>query len=391
MKKICIVTGTRSEYGLLSPLIRKMINDPFFQVHLTVTGSHLSEAFGNTYRCIEADGFVINKKISILTEDNSSCGIAEAMGNALNKFSQYFSEISPDMILILGDRYEIFAVATVAAIMNIPIAHLHGGEVTLGAYDEFFRHGITKMSTLHFTSCAEHRKRVIQLGENPKYVFDVGAIGIENIMNMPLMSKQELEKSIDFELGDNYALVTFHPVTLEKSSLEEQCDTLMEALGKIQGMKFIITKANADDGGRLINSKLDEYAVMYPDKVSLHTNLGQLRYLSAMKYSNCVIGNSSSGLIEAPSFHIPTINIGNRQKGRVRGTTVIDCAPNVVDILNAISKAQTNEFRESITNVRNPYGEGNVSTRIINEIKKFLQEQQYIIGLKEFYDVNFEV
>ena len=388
MKKISIVTGTRSEYGLLSPLIRRLQNDSEFDVYIAVTGSHLSPQFGNTYKEIEKDGFKIHKKIDILMSSDSPVSVTKSMGLAMNSFGEYFSELSPDLLVILGDRYEIFAVASAAAVLGIPIAHLHGGEVTLGAYDEYFRHSITKMSTLHFTSCEEHRRRVIQLGEQPERVFNVGAIGIENILTLPLMSIDELEKSIDFKLGDSYALGTFHPVTLESISLEEQVNQFIDSIQEIKDMKFILTKANADNGGRLINSVLEDFQSKNSDRVTLHTNLGQIRYLSAIKYCKFVIGNSSSGLIEAPTFHVPTINIGNRQKGRMRGKTVIDCSPEKSEIMKAIEIARSRKFLESIRNEANPYGDGDVSAKIVNEIKRFFLISKKGISM-EFYDLFY--
>ena len=351
---------------------------------------HLSKEYGNTIDFIKQDGIRIDKEIPILSGDNSPVGITKSMGKALEQFGDYFDQLSPDMVIILGDRYEIFSVAAAAAVLNIPIAHLHGGEITLGAYDEFFRHSITKMSCLHFTSCEEHRKRVIQLGENPKRVFNVGAIGIENIKNMSLLTLKELEESINFSLDQEYGLVTFHPVTLEKYSVEEQCKTLLKVISQISDMRFIITKANADDGGKIINTMLDNFAKKYPEKISLHSSLGQIRYLSAMKYASFVLGNSSSGLIEAPTFHIPTVNIGNRQRGRVYGKTVINCDTTEKAILNAISLARDKNFKKQILSAPNPYGDGNVSDKIVKKIAAYLDT--YPKGIvKDFYDIEFEV
>lgn len=388
MKNVCVVTGTRSEYGLLAPLIKKLKNEKSFNTKVVVTGSHLSEEYGNTYHYIEEDGIEIDEKIDILSTNNTAVGITETMGNAVKKFGEYFGKTVPDMIVILGDRYEIFAVATAAAVLNIPIAHLHGGEVTLGAYDEFFRHGITKMSCLHFTSCEEHRKRVIQLGEEPSRVFNVGAIGIENIKNMKLLTKQELSKSINFDIKGKYALVTFHPVTLEKQSVSFQCDALIEAIKQIKDLQFIITKANADDGGRVINEKLERLEKDFPEKVSVYTSLGQLRYLSAMKYSELVLGNSSSGLIEAPSFHVPTVNIGNRQKGRMHGKSVVNCDVDTGKIVSAIELVRSTDWRKRNLQDENPYGTGETSDKIIAAMKKYLDTHDKGI-VKSFFDISF--
>lgn len=387
MKKVCIVTGTRAEYGLLVPIIEKIKNDSDLELQLVVTGMHLSSEFGLTYNQIENDGYKIDEKVEVLLSSDTSAGVSKSMGLAMISFSETFQRLNPDIVVILGDRYEMFSVASVCSILKIPIAHLHGGETTEGAFDECFRHSITKMSYLHFTSTDEYRKRVIQLGENPDRVFNVGAIGIENIKNMKLLSKKELEESINFNLDKKYALVTFHPTTLENNTSENQFKNLLDAIIEIKDLNIIFTKANSDTDGRIINKMIDEFIIKDIEKYISFTSMGSLRYLSAMKYCSVVIGNSSSGIIEAPSFKVPTINIGDRQKGRIQASSVINCEPNKEDIKNAINKGMSEDFLESIKYIKNPYGEGEVSDKIINKIKHFLYDDKINLK-KKFYDLE---
>lgn len=385
MKKICIITSTRADYGLLVPIIEKIKNDKNLKLQLIVTGMHLSPEFGLTYKQIEEDGYEITEKIEILLSSDTAIGISKSMGLTIISFSEAFERIKPDLIIALGDRYEIFSAVSTAHISKIPIAHLYGGETTQGAFDEALRHCISKMSYLHFTSTEEYKKRVIQLGENPNRVFNVGALGIENIKNMKLLSKIELEKQIDFELKDKYALVTFHPVTLEKSTSKTQFQNLLNALEEIQDLKVIFTKTNSDTDGRILNKMIDDFVIKNPEKYKAFTSMGQLKYLSAMKYSCMVIGNSSSGIVEAPSFKIPTINIGDRQKGRIQGETIINTYPCKDDILRSIQIATINIENSSYKNVINPYGDGCTSEKIIKEIKNQLEAK---INLKKkFYDI----
>jgi GDP/UDP-N,N'-diacetylbacillosamine 2-epimerase (hydrolysing) len=387
MKKICVITGTRAEYGLLYPLMLRIKNEIDLQLELVVTGSHLSAEFGLTYKSIEADGFLINKKIEILLSSDTACAVSKAMGLAMISFGEYFETNRPDIIIVLGDRFEIFAATSAAVVARIPVAHLHGGEVTEGAYDEFFRHSITKMSTLHFTSCLQHKNRVIQLGEQPDNVYNVGAIGIENIKNFKMLTLMELEEAIAFKLDKEYAIVTYHPATLDNDGIKNEVNELLFALNEIDNMFFIITKANADNGGREINHIIDNFVAEHSDKFICFTSLGQLRYLSAMNYASMVIGNSSSGIIEAPSFKIPTINIGNRQKGRLAADSVINCIPVKNKIIDAINLVRTPEFKMKVQSIVNPYGEGYVSYKIIEIIKERMANKnlQY---MKSFYDIN---
>lgn len=385
-KSICIVTGTRAEYGLLSPIIKQLIATNSFELKIVATGMHLSEDFGFTYKEIEADGISIDAKIDVLQSDDSNKAMSKAIGIGVIGFAEYFDKTQPDMVVVLGDRFEIFAAAIAAAVACIPIAHLYGGETTEGAVDEFFRHSITKMSYLHFTSAEQYRQRVINMGEAPDRVFNVGATGVENILSMPLMTKDELARSIDFDLNSPYALVTFHPVTLEKNTATKQIEDLLSALDETNGLNYIFTKANADANGRAINKKIDAYCEENENAIAF-TSMGVLRYLSAMKYCEMVIGNSSSGIMETPSFKKPTINIGDRQKGRICAKSVISCEPEKHVIINSIDKARSQQFLQEIANQISPYSDGKTSEKIVAVIKDFLDNDK--INLKKsFYDVR---
>lgn len=386
MKKLCVVTGTRAEYGLLKPLIEKIHRDSSLELQLLVTGSHLSPEFGLTYKEIEKDGFTIDEKVEIVLSSDTSAAITKSMALALMGFGQCFDRLKPDMLIVLGDRYEIHAVATAAVVFKIPIAHLHGGEITEGAYDDIFRHSITKMSHLHFTSTEEYRKRVIQLGEEPERVFNVGAIGVENILKAQYLSREELEASIDFKLNKSYALITFHPETLSSASAEEEALSLLGALDRFPKLGLIFTKANSDTEGRVINKLIDEYVSRNKARARVFDSLGQLRYLSAMKYAAVVVGNSSSGIIEAPSLKVPTVNIGDRQRGRLQAQTVINCNAKEEEIAAAIEKALTPEFKEKALCSVNPYGSGETSGIIIEKIKDFLLNNRLKLQ-KSFYNL----
>ena len=383
MKKVCVVTGTRAEYGLLKPLIEKINNDAEMKLQLAVTGMHLSPEFGLTYKEIEQDGFEITERCEMLLSSDTPNGIAKSVGLGTIGFADIFTKIVPDMTVILGDRYEAFAAATAAMIHRIPIAHIHGGELTLGAVDDAIRHSITKMSTLHFTSTEEYRKRVIQLGEEPDRVFCVGALGVENIKTQQLMSREELSQSIDFPLDLPYVLVTFHPVTLENATACKQFDNLLTSLDGVREYRILFTKANADTDGRIINEKIDSYVKNNKGRAVAYTSLGMKRYLSALQYSEMVIGNSSSGILEAPSFKIPTVNIGSRQLGRIRAKSVIDCTNSVEAISDAISKAKALKTKRELENIRNPYEKSNTSENILFEIRRYLLNGK--LAVKNFY------
>ncbi len=384
-KKICVVTGTRAEYGLLYWLLKALEQDTAFDLRLVVTGMHLSNDFGLTYKEIEKD-FAIDEKIKILFDSDSEVAVSKSMGLGLSSFAEYFERKRPDLLILLGDRFELFAVASAALVARIPIAHIHGGETTQGAFDEAIRHSITKMSHLHFTATEEYRKRVIQLGENPKYVFNVGAMGIDNIKRLPLLSKKEFEDSIGFTLDATYhVLVTFHPVTLEDATAQEQFSQLLKALDQFEDMKIIFTKANCDTNGRIINQMIDDYVSNNKFKSIAFDSLGQLRYLSAMQYIDCVVGNSSSGLLEVPSFNIATINIGDRQKGRIEAQSVISCPAQFDAIVSSIQLGLSNEFKNKIANIVNPFGNGGASEKI-KEIIKEIDLKNLI--KKSFFDIE---
>ncbi len=383
-RKICVVTGTRAEYGLLYWLMKEIEADKDLELQLIVTGMHLSPEFGLTYKEIEKD-FKIDKKIEMLLSSDTAIGISKSMGLAQISFAEAYKELQPDLLVVLGDRYEIFSAVSAAMITRIPIAHLHGGETTEGAFDESIRHSITKMSHLHFTATDIYRKRVIQLGEHPKRVFNVGGMGIENIKRLNLLSKEEFEKSIDFQLNKKNILVTFHPVTLENFTAKEQFQELLNAVDILKSTNIIFTKANSDTDGRVINKMIDEYVSKNSDKSVAFTSLGQLRYLSALQYVDVMVGNSSSGLTEAPSFQIGTINIGDRQKGRIMAKSVINCKVDRESILEAFEKLYSKAFQEELKTSINPYGDGCASLKIVEEIKNIDLEN---ILKKSFYDIK---
>ena len=387
-RAICIVTGSRAEYGLLYWLMKEIQADPELELQIIVTGMHLSPEFGLTYQQIEQDGFHINKKIEMLLSSDTPVGIAKSTGLGLIGFADAYAELQPDIVVLLGDRFEIFAAATAALIARIPIAHLHGGEATEGAIDEPIRHAITKMSHLHFTATDEYRKRVIQLGETPQRVFNVGGLGIDNIKKLKLLSREEFEQSMGFVLGQRNILVTFHPATLEKATAAEQFHHLLDALDEFQDMKIIFTKPNADTEGRILIEMIDKYVMLHQEKAVAFTSLGQLRYLSALQFMDGVVGNSSSGISEAPTFKIGTINIGDRQRGRIKAASVIDCEPTKASILEALRKLFTEEFRAMLKDVKNPYGEGNSAEKIA----RILKEKIYKISSvkKNFYNLKVE-
>ena len=387
MKRIGIMTGTRAEYGLLKSLMQEINKDNDLELYLIVSGMHLSPEFGMTYKEIEEDGFEINAKVEMLLSSDSPAGISKSIGLGVIGFADEFQRADLDMLILLGDRYEALSAAISAMVMRIPIAHLHGGELTEGAIDEGIRHSITKMSYLHFTSTEEYRRRVIQLGENPERVFCVGAIGVENIKKINLMTKEELERSIHFEIDENTVIVTYHPVTLENNTVEEQFLNLLEVLDRNPKIRMIFTKANADTNGRIVNELIDKYAAQNSERACAFMSLGQKRYLSALKYCRIVIGNSSSGIIEAPSFGKPIINIGDRQKGRICADSVINCGYTQQEIQQAMETALTEEFKNKARNCRNPYEKENTAANIISVIKDYLLNDK--IKLKKgFYDIK---
>lgn len=383
---IDIVTSTRAEYGLMRPLIKRLSDDVDINVKLLVTGTHLSQKFGYTIAEIEKDGFCLVEKIEILSEKSGVCGVSETMANAIARFTEYLSKNKPDFILVDGDRYETLGVCIAAVNTNIPIIHCGGGATTEGAADEYYRHAMTKLSFLHFPTTEVYRNRIIQMGEYPDRVFTVGSMGIENILQMDFLSKEELSMQIDFPLDKPFAVVTFHPVTLENNTCENQLNELLAACDEHGEMRFIFTKANADNGGEEINKILDDYAAKRKNALCV-SSLGALRYLSALKYAEFVMGNSSSGLIEAPSMHLPTINIGDRQRGRIQAESIINCEPRKPEILKAIEKALSKEFKDFCKTVKNPNGDGDTARKMVSVIKRYCAENSIDIK-KRFYDIT---
>jgi len=370
VKKICVFTGSRAEYGLLKSLMQQIDRDPDLQLQVLVSGMHLSPEFGLTFREIEQDGFVIDEKVELLLSSDSPIGLCKSTGLGLIGFGEALQRLAPELLVVLGDRFETWAVCAAALFARIPIAHLHGGEATEGAVDEAIRHGITKMSHLHFTATESYRRRVIQLGESPQRVFNVGAPGVENIKKLALLDRSALEAEIDFTFGRQNALVTFHPVTLETATAQSQFGELLAVLAELPELHLIFTRANADTDGRIINRLIDDFVARRPDTASVYSSLGQLRYLSAMRQVDVVVGNSSSGLIEAPSLGVPTVNIGARQQGRERAASVIDCAPEGQAIRSALNKALSKTFKNLAATVDNPYDGFDTSLRIKEHIKK---------------------
>ncbi len=382
---VAVVTGTRAEFGLLLPVIKRINEDKDLKLSLIVTGAHLLPSLGDTIKEIEKSGVPIDKKIDILT-DGENTRATEATANALRDFSRYFSENRPDMVVVLGDRYEIFAAATAAAMCDIPIAHISGGETTEGAKDEFFRHCITKMSALHFAATESYRKRIIQLGEQPERVFFAGSLGAENITTLPVIPKDDLSRDIGFSMSEDFILATYHPETLGGGSPREGVRALLAAIDELK-IPCLFTAANADEGGAEINDEIKRFCEKN-DRVKLVSSLGVVRYLSVMRYCRAVVGNSSSAIVESPTLKKPAVNIGERQTGRIMGDNNINCAADKESIKAAIRKATSDEFRASIENMTSPYGRGGASKVIVETIKEKLPT---LSTKKTFYDIDFEV
>ena len=379
MKKLCIVTATRAEYGLLRPLIKRLRKESDIDLRLAVTGAHLSPEFGMTVHEIESDHVPIDRKIEMLLSADTPSAITKSMALALTGFADYFAESRPDALMVLGDRYEMLAVCIAALNARIPIFHIHGGEVTEGAIDDSIRHAITKMSLLHFTSTEVYRQRVIQMGESPDRVFCVGSLGVENALHEKTITKKKLEEFLEWKLGKTYAVLTFHPVTMEKNTAKKQIHTLLDAVSTFPEIRFLVTKANADTGGRAINEALENYAATH-DHLRLYDSLGVKNYLSAVKHAAFVIGNSSSGIYEAPAFGVQAINIGDRQKGRIQGKNIIDCKMRKTDIVHAVREA----IRKKPGKPDYMYGRGDTSSMITEVVLKQIQQS---VNHKSFYDL----
>jgi GDP/UDP-N,N'-diacetylbacillosamine 2-epimerase (hydrolysing) len=384
MRKICVITGTRAEYGLLRWVMQGIQNASDLILQIIATGMHLSPEFGLTYQAIEQDGFQINRKVEMLTSSDTPVGIAKSMGLGMIGFADALNDLKPDLILVLGDRFEIFSAVSAALAARIPVAHLHGGEATEGSMDEAIRHAITKMSHLHFVAAEAYRQRVIQLGEQPDRVFLVGGLGIDNIKRLQLLDRDALEDSLDFKLGRKNLLVTFHPVTLENATAADQMKELLAALADLQDTHLIITLPNADTDGRTLIKMIEKFVAQHPN-ARAYKSLGQLRYLSCVAYVDGVVGNSSSGLAEVPSFKKGTINIGDRQRGRLQAASIINCEPNREGISAALGKLYSTDFQECLSRVTNPYGDGGASEAIISEVKSITLD-----GLlkKRFFDFS---
>lgn len=383
-RRICVVTGTRAEYGLMRGLIAGIRDAEELELQLAVTGMHLSPEFGLTWCEIEADGFPIDERVEILLSSDTPVGVSKAMGLGLIGFADAFARLKPDLVVVLGDRFEILAAASAALVAGIPIAHIHGGETTEGAFDEAIRHSVTKMSHLHFTAAAPYRDRVIQLGEAPERVFLVGGLGIDAIKGLPLLDRAELEAQLDLEFGERNLMVTFHPPTLEPGEAAAQMRTLLDALDSLgPETHLLFTMPNADTGGRELAAMVDRFVASRPN-ARVFTSLGQLRYLSCMRLMDGVVGNSSSGLIETPSFGIGTVNIGDRQAGRLKAASVIDCAPQQDAIEAALERLFSDDFRKGLAGVENPYGTGGATTAILDVLRR-----HPLSGLlkKSFHDI----
>lgn len=379
--KITVVTTTRAEYGILRPLLIKLIDDSDIKLQLLVTGTHLSEKYGNTQTEIEKDGIPIYKRLPILVDGNKAVDISKIMANALVVFAEYFQKEIPDCVIVLGDRTEMLGICAAAMDAGVPIVHIHGGELTEGAVDDCVRHAITKMSFLHFASTEIYRKRIIQMGESPDRVFNVGALGVENILHVPLMSRKKIQDDVGIPSDQEIVSVTFHPVTMEAGTEKYQVEQLIEAMQERKQYFYLVTKANADAGGALVNKMLEDYA-KHSSGTKLATSLGMRKYLSVVKYSRFVLGNSSSGIIEAPSLGTPTVNIGDRQKGRLMADTIINCEPEKDSILQAMDEAANMKHKESFI-----YGDGNTSDKIVSTLKEWFSNK--IIPRKKFYDIDF--
>ncbi len=386
MRKICVVTGSRAEYGILRGLMKAIKDDPDLTLQVIATNQHLSKLQGETYKEIERDGFTIDYKVYMADDealDNANT-TAKAISRGVGGFADAFDALHPDLLLILGDRYEMLAVASTALIYKIPIAHLHGGEITEGAFDDAIRHAITKMSHLHFTSTEEYRKRVIQLGEQPERVFYVGAPGVENIKKFPLMSKEEVEESVNFKLDENTILVTYHPVTLGEHTAEKDIKEFIGALEERKDLRVFFTMPNSDTGSQAIVDAINEFVANNEDRAIAYKSLGIKRYLSVMKYAGAVVGNSSSGLLEVPSFGIPTLNIGDRQKGRMAADSVYNCETDKESILKGLDVIMSPAFRKKAAETHNPYEKANTAEEIFKIISTYPLEE---LKQKHFYDL----
>ena len=384
-RKVCIVTGTRAEWGLLSGIARQLNMCSDIDLQIIATNMHLSDRHGHTIDEILQEGFKVSAQVPMLDDANSDCDTVRSMAKCMHGMAEAFDNLRPHIVVLLGDRFEMLAVATAATIMRIPIVHLHGGEISEGAIDDSMRHAITKLSALHLTSTEEYRQRVIQMGENPERVINTGAIGVYNVMNVATMTLEQLRESLDFEIDHNTLLVTLHPATLDTTPIRTRCQALLNALDCFPNNKLLITYPNNDPDGMIIIEMIEQYARLHPTRVKLIPSLGLTRYMSALKYVAAVVGNSSSGIIEVPSMGIPTVNIGCRQKGRIAATSVIDCEPDTDSIVQAITKALSNDFKEQAQKTVNPYYRPDTLQLIVKAIATTPIET---LHTKHFHDIG---
>lgn len=384
MRRICIVTGTRAEYGLLRWVMQGIQESPCLELQVIATGAHLESKFGLTYRDIEDDGFRIDRKVSLHLDSDTAIGVTRSMGSGLSGFAEALAEMKPDIVMLLGDRYELLMAACAATIARIPIAHLHGGEATEGAFDEAIRHAITKMSHLHFVAAEPYRRRVVQMGEAPKRVFNVGGLGVDSLARLELMDKLELERSLDFCFGKRNLLVTFHPATLEPGATAQQMAELLSALDDLQDTHLIFTMPNADTENKALFDMIEAFVLAHRHTAKAFVSLGNRRYLSCITQVDGVVGNSSSGLLEVPSFKKGTVNIGDRQKGRIKAPSVVDCKPERSSILAAIARLYDADFQAGLAEVENPYGKGGASQKIVERLEKTDVSE---LLRKRFYDL----
>ena len=387
MKKICIVTGSRAEYGLLSNLMKRIDNDGQLQLQVIVTGAHLSPDFGSTYLEIEKDGFCIDRKVDLNLESDTVLSVSRSIGAGVSGIVEALDQLEPDFLVLLGDRYEILSACIAGLVSRIPVIHIHGGEKTLGAFDDSIRHAITKMSHVHFVAAEEYRRRVIQMGEIPDRVFNVGGLGVDNIRNQALLNRPELEKSLGIRFRPKSLLVTYHPVTLEQNNTVNQVGELLRALDALEDTTLVFTYPNADPEGREILKAYESFVANHAD-AHLFSSLGQTRYFSCINEVDGVVGNSSSGLLEVPTFRKGTINIGSRQQGRLKSPSVIDCPPNHQAISSAIRRLYSDDFRKILESVDNPYGNGGAAEKIVGHIKKL--DTPFDLK-KDFHDIDFRI
>lgn len=382
-RKICVVTGSRAEYGLLRWVMEGIRKTPGLELQIIATGMHLSPEFGLTYREIEKDGFSIDRKVEMLLSSDTPSGLSKSMGLGLVGFGDVLQQLQPDLMLVLGDRFEVLSSVAAAMFARIPVAHLHGGETTEGAFDEAIRHSITKMSHLHFVAAEEYRNRVVQLGEHPERVFLVGGLGIDNIIKLKLLERAELEESLSFKLGKKNLLITFHPVTLEGATSADQMAELLASLESLEDTHLIFTMPNADTDSRILFDMVEQFVSTHSN-ARAYTSLGQLKYLSCIRQVDGVVGNSSSGLLEVPAFRKGTINIGDRQKGRLKAGSVIDCPPNRQSIAKALKQLYSPAFQDKLKSIRSPYGEGGASEKVVQILNNYPLEA---ILKKTFHDL----